>query len=222
MKRTVLITALFFTLRVACAQCAADYVGDYGVRSCSAPDTITSYLWNSEVVEITPSRILIRNFHGIPNSVIGGVEDTIFADLDCAKDSLYLETVSFPTPGLSYSGSGAMKGDTLTISYHQINPTGSQDICLVYLKGTLVVSSETKTNPASVKIYPNPASSRVSVEVEGKAPEAVELVGTDGRVFSIVPEKSGQIDISFLPSGVYLLRVHSVQGESLARRIVKY
>lgn len=126
----------FFGLPViSYCQCAPNYVGIYGVRHCETSDTITNYTFNTEIIQSSPSQIIIRNFHGIPNGVlISADEDTIVANLNCSNDSLLLDYVwhAVSGGGLSYNGEGAYYTDSIVINYNQTNPSGSQNICLVY------------------------------------------------------------------------------------------
>jgi hypothetical protein len=73
-------------------------------------------------------------------------------------------------------------------------------------KGLLEDASE-----ASLSVYPNPASGTAQVQFEGDA--TVELLSLDGRVLRHV-QASGthQLDLSDLPSGLYVIAVTDAQG----------
>jgi len=215
MKKLFSITLFIIISKGLLSQCAPDYTGIYGVRHCYHPDTITSYLWNSTITEITPNQILISNFAGIPNSVIGGIEDTIVANLNCQVDSLFLITVSYSVyeGSLTYSGNGILKGDSIIINFHQINPDGSQDICLVYNSGMVVKINETKRDDLKVNIFPNPTSGKFQIKNlnNGHGLLSIEIFNSFGKKLMEfeTDEKLIQIDFSDKPKGVYLIRIKS-------------
>jgi PKD repeat protein len=71
-------------------------------------------------------------------------------------------------------------------------------------------------NAANVAVYPNPASSMLSVEGEGI--EQVEIIDVNGRV--VMTAEAGTINISALANGVYMVRVVTAAGVS-TQKIVK-
>lgn len=76
-----------------------------------------------------------------------------------------------------------------------------------------------KSSAGNFKIYPNPASSRITVVADETGRElTVELVNAQGktaltRVFSVQAE----LDMSHLPAGIYLWRIQENSGNRLLR-----
>ncbi len=215
MKRLIAIVLFIIIVKGSFSQCAPDYTGIYGVRHCSNPDTITSYLWNSTISEITPNQILISNFHGIPTGVIFGYEDTIVANLNCADDSLFLVPVSYSVVGgnLSYSGNGVLRTDSIILYLHQINPDGTQDICLVYNNGMIVKTDEKVNKEGVVNIYPNPTSGILWINSLNNKQDfiSIEIFNSFGE--NLMEFKTSEdlipVDLSEKPKGVYLIRIKS-------------
>ena len=69
----------------------------------------------------------------------------------------------------------------------------------------------------SISVYPNPATSMVSINVDGVL--KIDVFDMNGRTL-ISKEYSNKIDISEIPDGVYTIKVVMPQGEAI-RKIVK-
>jgi DNA-binding beta-propeller fold protein YncE len=65
--------------------------------------------------------------------------------------------------------------------------------------------------PAGLEIYPNPASSYLNVQInEGERNSTLSIYNTQGSLVKTVPVNSDseEIDVSELPAGVYILKLH--------------
>jgi hypothetical protein len=72
-----------------------------------------------------------------------------------------------------------------------------------------------------VKVYPNPTTSRVTIESDGM--QHVELYDNDGRRLKDYDTYSNDtitIDVTDYSSGIYYLRIHSAAGVTI-QKIVK-
>jgi hypothetical protein len=75
----------------------------------------------------------------------------------------------------------------------------------------------------SWQVSPNPTQG--SVRIQADAPlRQVQLIDLQGRVLHsqtlLAPQ--AEVDLSVLPSGIYLLRAQSAEGASVSRRVVRY
>ncbi|MBR1550652.1 MAG: T9SS type A sorting domain-containing protein [Bacteroidales bacterium] len=93
--------------------------------------------------------------------------------------------------------------DTLVLSLAVPSDTGSSSVGLGDVDGIHVVS-----------VYPNPTCGWVTVE--GPEPLLVEVYALSGRRVASF-EHTATLDLSFLPSGLYLLRVHAAVGSDVVR-----
>jgi hypothetical protein len=73
-----------------------------------------------------------------------------------------------------------------------------------------------------VKISPNPVNDilNVNINVSSSDEVNVQLFDIFGRALSNIPYSNNQIDMSALPSGIYLLKVN-INGVILSERIIK-
>jgi hypothetical protein len=73
-----------------------------------------------------------------------------------------------------------------------------------------------------VKISPNPVNDILNVNINASASDEVnvQLFDIFGRALSNIPYSNNQIDMSALPSGIYLLKVN-INGVILSERIIK-
>ena len=77
-------------------------------------------------------------------------------------------------------------------------------------------------DPNHLKVYPNPTTSRVTIETEGLT--HVELYDNEGRRlrdFTTGNKWDMTIDVSTLPTGVYYLRIHTTDGVTIQKLIKK-
>jgi hypothetical protein len=72
---------------------------------------------------------------------------------------------------------------------------------------------------AALVVYPNPATSAVGLRLKN-AVQSASLISTQG-VRRVVPVQSNSVDVSGLPTGVYLLEVQTTAGQVLRQRLVK-
>lgn len=73
-----------------------------------------------------------------------------------------------------------------------------------------------EVNAASVKLYPNPTSGNLYVEVEGL--QKVEIIDAVGRV--VLSQNNGTVNMSALANGIYTVRV-SANGTTSIKKVVK-
>ena len=72
------------------------------------------------------------------------------------------------------------------------------------------------------ELYPNPVKDNLALRFDdGAKPESVELYDLAGRLVGTKPNGLESIDMSAMPSGVYMLRVTMKNGTSYHEKIVK-
>ncbi len=78
-------------------------------------------------------------------------------------------------------------------------------------------STTDKLTASTLNVYPNPATSSVTIEVENLTPHTIEILTSDGKqvFFQSLPDReqglSRTIDISSLSAGFYLVKVQADQ-----------
>lgn len=100
--------------------------------------------------------------------------------------------------------------------------------CYYRLKQTDVDGTSTVSKTVAVefqrtvnmRLYPNPASSFITVSVADAELQSIELIDIHGRMV-LQAARTHQLDISSLPSGVYLLRANGANGPLAWENIVK-
>lgn len=70
----------------------------------------------------------------------------------------------------------------------------------------------------SARLYPNPTSGIVAVELEGAVPVQIDVVDAMGRTRATTHETT--LDLSKLPSGIYFVRIATSQGV-VTQRLIK-
>jgi hypothetical protein len=84
---------------------------------------------------------------------------------------------------------------------------------------TVATSNQITNN--NINIYPNPATEELTITNNLNLPiTAVELRNTDGKLLSIFENGAKKMDVSDLPSGVYLLKLE-IAGRMYYERFVK-
>ncbi|ARN71723.1 hypothetical protein BST91_08740 [Nonlabens tegetincola] len=77
---------------------------------------------------------------------------------------------------------------------------------------------EENTSPA-LNIYPNPATHRVNIELKDNTIATAQLFNLTGQL--LIATNQSTLDISNLPSGMYLLHVKTSNGQYLTNKLIK-
>jgi hypothetical protein len=78
----------------------------------------------------------------------------------------------------------------------------------------------TSEEELNVKVYPNPADDILNIDMDGSLNIHVQVSNTIGQILkSETLMGSGRIDISSLPSGLYLVNVEAENGMKYTRKI---
>ncbi len=73
-----------------------------------------------------------------------------------------------------------------------------------------------------IKIYPNPVSTRLNITTsEGVEVKSVEIVDLTGKVIMRSDRFTGQMDVSRLKTGIYLLKITGTHGRKALIRFIK-
>ena len=85
---------------------------------------------------------------------------------------------------------------------------------------TVGISENAKT--PSVMIYPNPASNKLTINLNSTSHHDIKIINTLGQVsasYSVESQKNVQLDVSALQSGSYIVNVSNSSGV-LRKKIV--
>ena len=77
---------------------------------------------------------------------------------------------------------------------------------------TGTVSNEALNADFDIKLYPNPVQSVLNFSSEGVEINSLRVMNALGQTLSLVKEASSQLDVSDLPSGMYVLEFETNQG----------
>jgi hypothetical protein len=79
----------------------------------------------------------------------------------------------------------------------------------------------TEENPQEIKIYPNPASTEIYIDLTGSNEqiENLRIVSSNGQVL-IKSGKADLINVSALSEGVYILQIELAGGEQISKKVL--
>ena len=132
-------------------------------------------------------------------------------------------------PTVSYTTTSALATATATearaVSDTLLVTVRAQDSLTVRTYRIVTVGATSTFNPQlqqAVQVYPNPARGRFTVTLPGEELYTGRLVTLGGRTVrgAFTISRSASIDVSSLPSGIYLLVVRSAAGQSARVRIL--
>ena len=110
-------------------------------------------------------------------------------------------------PLTTYTGNVTFTADSATII---LNNFIDGDAYILYINPSTVLSIsdfEQPVNNSSIFIYPNPANNILTINLNDNQKTSLQLVNTLGIILKEIQIKqTGQVDISNLPSGVYMIR----------------
>ncbi len=129
-----------------------------------------------------------------------------------------------------------MFGDTVDIGNFSLNPVNSYDnfMTKVQWAGT-TGGNELLSEKQHIKVYPNPASERINISVENKSILYFEIIDKTGRQILKSDILTGtyknetrvhacqsyfNIDISGLPTSLYILNIYTKSNKLLSKKIV--
>ena len=102
--------------------------------------------------------------------------------------------------------------------YPNVYPT----LHIYIINESLNNTNEAATTEMPYTLYPNPVKDRLTLRFDdGVEPESVELYDLAGRLVGTKPNGLESMDISAMPSGVYLLRITTKDGTRYHEKIVK-
>lgn len=93
-----------------------------------------------------------------------------------------------------------------------------------YINGTLTVNEvidALSSDPLSaITIYPNPVEDILVIETD-QAIQHIQIINSAGRIITNYKPTSNTLDVSGLPTGIYILKIETGIGLSVERRFVK-
>lgn len=90
-----------------------------------------------------------------------------------------------------------------------------------YYRNTMSTIGMDDARTLDFRLYPNPATNRVSVEMGSEVLVRAELMDIQGQLLRSIEHPVDGMDISDLPAGVYLVRLTNQSGETGIKRLVK-
>ena len=84
------------------------------------------------------------------------------------------------------------------------------------------LSSLSEENIEEVRIFPNPASTEIYIDLTGtsKQIESLQIISINGQIFRQYQKNSSSIDISTLNAGVYILQINLAGSEKINKRVL--
>ena len=138
-------------------------------------------------------------------------------DLCCLLDTLQINMVAqevIVTGGVEpYQISIDTTGNVMTVTVVDFDGCGSTN--------QFTVTSLTEENPQGIKIYPNPASTEIYIDLTGSNEkiENLRIVSSNGQVL-IKSGKADLINVSALSEGVYILQIELAGGEQISKKVL--
>jgi hypothetical protein len=74
----------------------------------------------------------------------------------------------------------------------------------------------------SAKIYPNPVSSTLNIQLEEQMPATIKITDLTGREVrsEVLLIGNSRLDVSTLPAGIYLIQLKTTKGTTM-QKVVK-
>lgn len=128
-------------------------------------------------------------------------------------------------PAGNYRVNPVMSGLTSFPSLVDLNENTSPAFVKMYISGQIITgTSEKELAKNMFKIYPNPAHDILNIEMNGSSGAyPSEIISTSGRILKtarIIPG-TNKIQISNLPSGLYLIRITDTNGSQCMQKFIK-
>jgi hypothetical protein len=165
-----------------------------------------------------PDTSLCRYVDALPLS--GMAANNISVQWSSSGDGLFEDPAALNTryhPGISDREGGMV---TITLTAFPQSPCSPVSSSLLLTVDTCAGMGDLSADHIAVKIYPNPASGRLSVEISGYGAGEVTLQVTDLRgvilceesLIPTTPSLSREINLSSYPAGALFLKVQTLKG----------
>ena len=172
-------------------------------------DNVPVYSAHDELDPVVPCIYGSSNLLPFPSYMYGSCAMKTMADQMNVTNELYL--VSNSTGHVSYFLNDSTKKIVLDESATFL----SSLIC----EGTTHVSEEIGINHSEISAYPNPFRDILNIQSEAKIQE-ITVTGITGQIFLQTDQSSGlNLELSKLPSGIYLVRVKTEKGIHILKAI---
>ena len=85
-----------------------------------------------------------------------------------------------------------------------------------------ILSSLSEENIEEVRIFPNPASTEIYIDLTGtsKQIESLQIISLNGQILRQYQKNSSSIDVSTLNAGVYILQINLAGSEKINKRVL--
>lgn len=144
----------------------------------------------------------ISSTNNVDLTAVGTADSLAWIDCDDMTSSLSDEVDFSPTQNGNYAVIG-------------INDNGCRDTTDCFSVTTVGLNEESVN---SIKIYPNPASDFINVEVENTI-DRIEVRDLSGRLITSTTES--KVDVSQLSKGTYVIKVITLNGDHFIEEIIK-
>lgn len=115
--------------------------------------------------------------------------------------------------------SDSILGVGQTVVFTTLADTTTTDTTTTDTTTTVAIETQLSIPHPQLSVFPNPAKDRLTVESHGEAIEGIEVYDIHWKL--VLEAKSSAIDVSRIPSGVYFLRVKTVDGHVDAAKFIK-
>jgi hypothetical protein len=115
---------------------------------------------------------------------------------------------------------GWFNSQTLTFGLDTLTNTGAADIFLAKIKSSSNLGFNEPTNTFGLSIYPNPAADKISIQTSGTAYNSnLSIRNLNGQQLmqQEITDPTTTIDVSTLPSGIYLVKVIGENGVQVGK-----
>lgn len=110
-------------------------------------------------------------------------------------------------------------GDVATFKVTIINNQNADEVVARTFRVNVNQTNKHKNLPQVFSIYPNPVSSTLSVKTGSQSVAYMQILNMNGEVLSTHSEKL--IEVRELASGVYFLKIHTVEGYTEYHKFIK-
>ena len=201
------------------------YLGSLKETNASDSDTTTWYIYNHRaLIGIYPKPTCIEKSSSIntiiqdTNRIETGARVTLYNKIDSTAITTYTSGSEIHiNPGFY-----AKVGSNVTIRIRKFPCDYDANATVQAIprkpKDNVIEQKVEHNDPFSWSVSPNPITSHLRVNTD-KDIHVIELYSIDGKRYEWRGEK--EINVSSLPNGMYLLRVHCMDNEILQTKIIK-
>lgn len=140
-------------------------------------------------------------------------EENYIVERALALDSIFIQITSLPANSITFLDTEVEMFTNYVYRVKAITTTNTSNYSNLVGINNAILSIQKNALSQLIEVYPNPATSFLSLNIEGYKIKSASIIAVDGSV--MISKRSfnkSEVDVSGLPAGIYTLKIETKEG----------